>query len=158
MTAPIWAEPIWSQEPGASSGSLMWLHGPRIGHCSTGFLGYQHGAGREVEQLGHESASIWDPSKWKVRILTTRLPCQTQQHSCLWEVIQFGFNRLSQNYLDRPKIVHLILDSQIQGPGTISKCSPCKCWIPCGYRLMSMMLHFLSNSVLVAWKCGRRWH
>ena len=66
--------------------------------------------------------------------LSTRLSCEAQENAFLWEVIQFGVNRLSPDYLAGPITVHLILASQIQRPGTMAKCSHCKChdpmWVP----------------------------
>ena len=39
-----------------------------FGPSSSAFLGHKHGAGWEMEHLGYELASTWDPSIFKVRI------------------------------------------------------------------------------------------
>ena len=46
-----------------------------FGPSSTAFPSHKQGAGWEVELLGHEVVSIWDPSTCKGRTSDTRLLC-----------------------------------------------------------------------------------
>lgn len=57
------AEPVLSQELGASSNFLTWVPGHKATHDA--FPDHKEGVGWQVEQLEHELAPLWDAGAWR---------------------------------------------------------------------------------------------